>query len=130
MWFGFVGKEEGIDEFLIFLDWMLDLILMVDVNGVKFEGVDLFLFYLYIDFDVSDDGLCVMVDKIVEWGFNVGFVVVLVWFGMVGGFVMGSDEDCLNFVLVVKKVCWIVKIFNEYGVWKYGVICIDLVDGL
>ena len=45
MWPGLVGKEPGTDHPPISLDNMLDFTVKAQVNGQKFDGVDLFLFH-------------------------------------------------------------------------------------
>ena len=72
MWPGLVGKggpgaEPGID-----LDTMLDLTAQAEVNGVKFDGVDLFLADPHVSIDLSDDGIKALADKIRRKGFVVG----------------------------------------------------------
>ena len=129
MWPGLVGKEDGTDHPPISLDRMLELTAGAEVEGQKFEGVDLFLFHPHTDPDASDDQLRAIADKIGELGLAVGSVVAPVWPGTVGGSAMGSDEDRQNFVLAVEKACRIAKVLNEHGVRQYGVIRIDSADG-
>lgn len=129
MWPGLVGKDADSDQPPISLDRMLELTAAAEVNGQKFEGVDLFLFHPHTDPDASEDDLKAMADKIASHGLNVGSVVAPIWPGTVGGSSMGSDEDRANFVLAVEKACRIAKIFNEHGVRQYGVIRIDSADG-
>src|SRR5258706_2954772 len=79
MWPGLVGKgspggEPGID-----LDTMLDLTAEAEVDGIKFDGVDLFLFDPHVSIDSSDDDLKKLADKIRQKGFDVGSVVAPVW---------------------------------------------------
>ena len=52
MWPGLVGKGE--DEPPISLDAMLDMTQAAEVNGVKFDGVDLFLADPHTSIDVDD----------------------------------------------------------------------------
>ncbi len=54
MWPGLVGKGSPGAEPCIDLDTMLDLTAGAEVNGVKFEGVDLFLYDPHINIDISD----------------------------------------------------------------------------
>ena len=57
MWPGLVDKEPGTDHPPISLDRMLELTAAANVNGQKFEGVDLFLFHPHTDPDASDDAI-------------------------------------------------------------------------
>ena len=68
MWPGLVGKEPGTDHPPISLDRMLELTANAEVNGQKFEGVDLFLFHPHTDPDASDDESAPMADKIAAQG--------------------------------------------------------------
>jgi sugar phosphate isomerase/epimerase len=128
MWPGLVGKEPDTDHPPISLDRMLELTANAEVNGQKFEGVDLFLFHPHTDPDASDDEIRRMADKIAGKGLNVGSLVAPVWPGTVGGSSMGSEQDRKNFVLAVEKACRIGKLLREHGVRKYGVIRIDSAD--
>ena len=103
MWPGLVGKKsQGGEEPDISLDRMLELTVGANVNGQKFDGVDLFLFHPHIDPDASDDAIKAMADKIASKGLNVGSVVAPVWPGTVGGSAMGTEQDRKNFVLAVR----------------------------
>ena len=62
-WPGVVGKGEG-SEPPIDLDTMLDLTAAAEVDGVKFDGVDLFLFDPHVDIDATDDDLKALADKV------------------------------------------------------------------
>jgi len=77
MWPGVVGKGSPGAEPCIDLDTMLDLTAKAEVNGVKFDGVDLFLFDPHVSIDISDDGLKAIADKIRDKGFVVGFLTHL-----------------------------------------------------
>ena len=56
MWPGLVGKGPD-SEPPIDLDTMLDLTAATEVDGVKFDGVDLFLFDPHTSIDATDDDL-------------------------------------------------------------------------
>ena len=126
MWPGLVGKgdDEG-QEPPISLDRMLELTAGADVNGQKFDGVDLFLFHPHTDPEASDDDLRAMADKIAGHGFNIGSLVAPIWPGTVGDSAMGSDEQQAKFLDSVKLACRIAGVLNDHGARKYGVIRID-----
>ena len=75
MWPGLVGKGSPGAEPCIDLDTMLDLTAKAEVDGIKFDGVDLFLFDPHISIDIDDDGLKRLADKFRSRGFVVGSVV-------------------------------------------------------
>ena len=61
-WPGVVGKGPD-SEPPIDLDTMLDLTAAAEVDGVKFDGCDLFLFAPHVEIDSSDDDLKQLADK-------------------------------------------------------------------
>jgi len=130
MWPGLVGKGSPGAEPCIDLDTMLDLTAKAEVNGVKFDGVDLFLFDPHVSIDISDDGLKALADKIRSKGFVVGSVVAPVWPPTGGGSAMGGDEDRRKFVESVRKACRIAKTLRELGARPYGVVRIDSACGV
>ena len=125
MWPGLVGKEPNTDHPPISLDRMLELTVAANVDGHKFDGVDLFLFHPHTDPDISPDALKAMADKIAGKGLNVGSLVAPVWGGTVGDSAMGSDEQQKKFLLAIEKACRIAKQLNQHGVRKYGIIRVD-----
>lgn len=124
MWPGLVGKGPD-SEPPIDLDTMLDLTAKAEVNGAKFDGVDIFLFDPHISIDISDDGIKQVADKIRGKGLVVGSVVAPVWPPTGGGSAMGSEEDRQKFVEQVRKGCRIARKFRELGVRPYGIVRID-----
>lgn len=124
MWPGLVGKGPD-SEPPIDLDTMLDLTAKAEVNGAKFDGVDIFLFDPHISIDISDDGIKQVADKIRGKGLVVGSVVAPVWPPTGGGSAMGSEEDRQKFVEQVRKGCRIARKFRELGARPYGIVRID-----
>jgi sugar phosphate isomerase/epimerase len=124
MWPGLVGKGPD-SEPPIDLDTMLDLTAAADVNGQRFEGVDLFLFDPHISIDSSDDDLKRLADKVRERRFVIGSVVAPVWPPTGGGSAMGSAEERAAFVEQVRKACRIAQKLREMGIRPYGIVRID-----
>ncbi|MBC8003539.1 MAG: TIM barrel protein [Opitutaceae bacterium] len=122
MWPGLVGKGSPGAEPFIDLDTMLNLTAKAEVNGVKFDGVDLFLYNPHVDIDISDDGIKKLADKIRSKGFDVGSVVAPVWFE---GSAMGDETKRANWVTAVRKACRIAKKLRDLGVRPYGIVRID-----
>src|SRR5260370_32446217 len=77
-WPGRVGRGEG-SEPAIGLDTMLDLTAAAEVDGVKFDGVDLFLFSPHTSIDATDDELKALADKATSRGLTIGSVTAPVW---------------------------------------------------
>jgi hypothetical protein len=122
MWPGLVGKGSPGSEPFIDLDTMLDLTAKAEVNGARFDGVDLFLYNPHVDIDISDDGIKALAEKIQSRGFVVGSVVAPVWFD---GSAMGDETKRANWVNAVRKACRIAARLRELGVRPYGVVRID-----
>ena len=123
-WPGLVGKGPD-SEPPIDLDTMLKLTADANVNGVKFDGIDLFLFDPHVSIDSSDDDLKRLADKVRAKGLAVGSVVAPVWPPTGGGSAMGSEADQKKFADSVKKACRIAKKLRELGARPYGVVRID-----
>ena len=124
MWPGLVGKGPD-SEPPIDLDTMLDLSAKAEVNGVRFDGVDLFLFDPHVSIDADDDALQALADKVAAKDFVVGSVVAPVWPPTGGGSAMGSDEERAGFLSSVRKACRIAAQLRRIGIRPYGVVRID-----
>jgi len=124
MWPGLVGKGPGSEPF-IDLDTMLNLTVSAASDGVRFEGVDLFLSDPHISIDSTDDQLKQLADKIAAKNLVVGSVVAPVWQPTGGGSAMGKPEDRHRFVEQVKKASRIAQHLRELGIRPYGIIRID-----
>ena len=130
MWPGLVGKGSPGAEPGIGLDTMLDLTAKAEVNGVKFDGVDLFLCDPHVSIDSSSDDIKALADKIRAKGFVVGSLVAPVWPPTGGGSAMGSADDRANFVSQVRKACLIGAQLRDLGIRPHGVIRIDSCCGI
>lgn len=119
-WPGIVGKGPD-SEPVISFDTMLEKTAAAEVNGVKFDGVDIGLFDPHIDLDMSDDGVKRLAEKVAGLNLNIGSLVAPIW----GGPAMGSAEERKTFVEMVRKSCEFGKKLNELGVRSYGVVRID-----
>ena len=67
---------------------MLELTAAAEVNGVKFDGVDIFLSLPHTDIDSSDDDIKRLAEKVSEKNLKIGRVVAPVWGGTGGGTAM------------------------------------------
>ncbi len=124
MWPGLVGKGPGSEPF-IDLDTMLDLTAAAESDGVRFDGVDLFLSDPHISIDSTDQQLKELADKFASMNLTVGSVVAPVWPPTGGGSAMGSAEERHRFVEQVRKACRITQKLRELGIRPYGVVRID-----
>jgi len=123
-WPGLVGKGPD-SEPPIDLDTMINLTAAADVDGVKFDGMDLFLFDPHISIDIDDDRLKRLADKFRQKNLTVGSVVAPVWPPTGGGSAMGSASDRKQFVEQVHKACKIAEKLRLWGARPYGVVRID-----
>jgi sugar phosphate isomerase/epimerase len=119
-WPGIVGKGPDSEPPIAF-DTMLEMTAAAEVNGVKFDGVDIGLFEPHIDIDDTGDGIKRLVDKVSSLNLNIGTLVAPIW----GGPAMGSKEERAQFVEQVRKSCIYGSKLRELGVRPYGVIRID-----
>ena len=119
-WPGIVGKGADSEPPIPF-ETMLDMTAKAEVNGVKFDGVDLGLLEPHINVDMNDDGIKKLAEKVGSYNLKIGSLVAPIW----GGPAMGSQEDRKLFVEQVKKSCNIGKRLRELGIRPYGVVRID-----
>jgi sugar phosphate isomerase/epimerase len=125
MWPGLVGKGSPGAEPSIDLETMLDLTAAAEVDGTRFDGVDLFLFAPHVDIDSTEDDLKRLADRIASRNLKVGSLVAPVWPPTGGGSAMGSDEDQGKFLTKVRKACAIGRKLRDLGIRQYGVVRID-----
>ncbi|HEY1495858.1 MAG TPA: TIM barrel protein [Candidatus Solibacter sp.] len=124
MWPGLVGKGPD-SEPPIDLDTMLNLTAATEVNGVKFDGVDLFLSLPHTDIDSSDDDLAKLAEKLASKGLLAGSLVAPVWGGTGGGSAMGDAEERGRFLTQVRKACRIGQKLRDLKIRRSGVVRID-----
>ena len=125
MWPGLVGKGGPGAEPAIDLETMLDLTAAAEVDGIRFDGVDLFLFAPHVEIDSTDDDLKRLTDRIASRNLQVGSLVAPVWPPTGGGSAMGSEEDRKKFLKQVRKACAIGRKLRDLGIRHYGVVRID-----
>src|SRR5579871_3911800 len=124
MWPGIVGKGHGAEP-AIDLDTMLRLTAAAEVNGERFDGVDLFLSLPHTDIDSSDDELKRLAEKLAQHKLVAGSLVAPVWPPTGGVSAMGSDAERKAFLTQVRKACAIGKKLCELGIRSYGIVRID-----
>jgi len=129
MWPGLVGKGPD-SEPPIDLETMLCLTASANVDGVRFDGVDLFLCAPHTDIDSSDDDLARLADNLKAKGLRAGSLVAPVWPPAGGGSAMGNEAERAAFLTQVRKSCAIGQKLRDLGVRKYGVIRIDSASGV
>jgi sugar phosphate isomerase/epimerase len=127
MWPGLVGKG-GDAEPPIDLETMLKMTAAAEVDGVKFDGVDLFLSLPHTDIDSSDDQLKALADNLNSKKLRAGSLVAPVW-PPTGGSAMGDEAERGKFLEQVQKACRIGRKLRDLGVRRYGVIRIDSATG-
>ena len=128
MWPGLVGKGPD-SEPPIDLDTMLELTAKTHVDGVRFEGVDLFLSLPHTDIDSSDDDLARLAEKLASKGLRAGSLVAPVWPPTGGGSAMGDDAERGRFLTQVKKACRIGRKLRDLKIRSYGIVRIDSAAG-
>ena len=118
-WPGIVGKGPD-SEPPISLEKMLEMTAAAEVDGVKFDGVDVGLFDPSINLD-DPDGIKRLADQVSKHNLVIGSLVAPIW----GGPAMGTKEDRANFVEQVRKSCIYGQKLKEMGIRPYGVVRID-----
>ena len=118
-WPGIVGKGPD-SEPPISLEKMLEMTAAAEVDGVKFDGVDVGLFDPSINLD-DLDGIKRLADQVSKHNLVIGSLVAPIW----GGPAMGTKEDRANFVDQVRKSCIYGQKLKEMGVRPYGIVRID-----
>ena len=124
MWPGLVGKGEGAEP-PIDLDTMLDLTTAAEVDGVRFDGVDLFLSLPHTGIDSSDDELKRLAGKLASRRLRAGSLVAPVWPPTGGGSAMGDDAERSRFLTQVKKACRIGRKLRDLKIRQSGIVRID-----
>ncbi len=127
MWPGLVGKGPEADEPAIDLETMLRLTIGAVVDGIKFDGVDLFLYDPHVSIDIGEDELRKLADRVGSAGLVVGSVVAPVWFD---GSAMGDATQRKNFLTAIEKACRIGQSLRRMGVRPYGIVRIDSACGV
>lgn len=122
-WPGIVGKGDG-SEPIISFDTLLEMTAAAEVNGVKFDGIDIGLFDPHVPVDSSDDDLKRLVDKVASYNLEIGSLVAPIW-PPSGGSAMGSKEERARFVEQVRKSCHVGQRLRELGIRPHGLVRID-----
>jgi sugar phosphate isomerase/epimerase len=128
MWPGIVGKGPD-SEPPIDLETMLNLTSNAEVDGVRFDGVDLFLSLPHTDIDSTDDDLAKLAENLASKGLHAGSLVAPVWPPTGGGSAMGTDAERAAFLTQVKKSCRIGSKLRDLKIRPSGIIRIDSAAG-
>lgn len=122
-WPGVVGKGPDSEPPIPF-EKMLQMTVAAEVDGVRFDGMDVGLFDPDVMGSKIEDDAKRLAEKVSKHNLRIGSLVAAVW-PPSGGSAMGSSEDRARFVEEVKKACRYGKTLREQGVRPYGVIRID-----
>lgn len=124
-WPGIVGKGPD-SEPVISLDQMLQMTAAAEVNGTKFDGVDIGLLGPHFDIESGKDGAKRLADKVAAHGLEIGSLVAPIW----GGPAIGSKADQDHFVDMVRKSCEVGQTLREMGIRPNGIVRIDSASGV
>ena len=119
-WPGIVGKGPDSEPPIPF-DTMLQMTAAAEVDGQKFDGVDIGLMDPHLSIDMSDDDIKRLADKVSGYNLNIGSMVAPIW----GSPAMGSKEERAQFVEMIRKACHIGQRLRELGVRPSGVVRVD-----
>ena len=95
MWPGLVGKGDGAEPPIEFAT-MLDLTSQAEVNGIRFDGIDLFLSLPHISIDASHGEISALAEKVSGKNLRIGSLVAPVWPATGGGSAMGDATEREN----------------------------------
>lgn len=123
-WPGVVGKGPD-SEPPISLDTMLELTSKAEVDGIRFNGVDLFLADPHTSIDSTPDDIKKLADQVSAFDLEIGSLVAPVWTPTGGGSAMGSKEDRSRFLDQVRKSCQIAQQLRAIGIRPHGIVRID-----
>jgi len=123
-WPGLVGKGDG-GEPPIDLDTMLDMTAAAEVDSMRFEGFDIFLYHPHFDIDAGDDETKRLAEKARARGLDVGTVVAPIYGGTGGGSPIGTPQERKAFVGQVRKACRAAQLLRELGVRPHGNVRFD-----
>ena len=84
MWPGLAGKGPDSEPPIDF-DTMIDLTAKAEVNGVKFDGIDIFLALPHAPIDATDDQIKELAGKATSRGLAIGSCVAPAWPPVGGG---------------------------------------------
>ncbi len=124
-----MGKGDG-GEPPIGLDTMLDLTRDAEVDGVRFDGFDIFLYHPHFNIDGGDEEIKRLADKARRRNLAVGTVVAPVYPGTGGGLPMGGKAEREKFLGQVRKACRVAQRLRELGVRPDGAVRIDSACGV
>jgi sugar phosphate isomerase/epimerase len=124
MWPGLVGKGPD-SEPPIDLETMLRMTVAAEVDGQRFQGVDLFLSLPHTDIDSTDDDLARLAENLALKNLLAGSLVAPVWPPTGGGSAMGDDSERAAFLKQVKKACRIGRKLRDLKIRRYGIVRID-----
>src|SRR3981189_3749568 len=99
-WPGIVGKGPD-SEPAISLDTLLELTVAAEVDGIKFDGIDIGLFVPHMTVAESDGGLKKLAEKVASLNLNIGSLVA----PSGGGARIGDKLQRAAFGDMVKKSC-------------------------
>lgn len=119
-WPGIVGKGANSEPVIPF-DKMLQMTAAAEVDGVKFDGIDIGLLDPHLDINMSDDAISQLAEKVSLQNLNIGSIVAPVW----NGSALSTGKERTLFIDMVRKACSIGQKLKDLGVRPYGVIRID-----
>ena len=123
-WPGLVGKGPDSEPVIPF-DTLLSMTAAAEVNGVKFDGIDVGLLEPHFDLNNPDEAKK-LADKVSKYNLNVGSLVAPIW----AGSAMGTADQRKTFVEMVRKSCEFGQKLKELGVRHYGIVRIDSAAGV
>jgi len=104
---------------------MLDMTAAAEVDGVKFDGFDIFLYHPHFDIDGGDEDVKRLAEKARARNLQIGTVVAPVYPDTGGGLPIGTKKEQRKFLEQVGKACQVAQQLRERGVRPDGAVRID-----
>ena len=98
---------------------------VIQVNGQKFDGIDVFLFAPHFDFDGGDSAVDALAEKVSSRDLVVGSIVAPIWEPTNGGSCIGDDASRKQYLGQIKKACEYASKLREKGVRPTGIVRVD-----
>ncbi|MDR0536037.1 MAG: hypothetical protein LBG65_06810 [Puniceicoccales bacterium] len=124
-WPGIVGKGDPGSEPAISFDTILDLTANAEVNGQRFDGINLNLAAPHFDIDSDADAIKRLADKVLARGLVIGSVGAPVWPSTGGGRALGDEAERARYLAQVRKACAIARKLTDLGARPDGIVRID-----
>jgi len=119
-WPGIVGKGPDSEPPISFDD-ILRMTAAAEVDGVKFDGIDIGILDPHINIDSTKEEIKKLADKVASYGLKIGSLVAPIW----GNPALGTKAERTQFVAIIRKACMFGQELRKLGIRPNGIIRVD-----